>query len=60
VTLDIEPEAFAGNSPLILASVLARFFALYTSANSFVRLSLQQSGETVMRWPAMTGRQCLI
>jgi len=60
VTLDIEPEAFVGNSPLLLASVLARFFALYTCANSFVRLSLRQSGETVMRWPAMSGRQCLI
>jgi len=60
VTLDIEPEAFVGNSPLVLASVLARFFALYTSANSFVRLTLRQGGETVMRWPPMTGRQCLI
>ena len=60
VTLDIEPEAFVGNSPLVLASVLSRFFALYTSANSFVRLTLRQGGETVMRWPPMTGRQCLI
>ncbi len=42
------------------ASVLSRFFALYTTANSFVRLTLRQGGETVKRWPAMTGRQCLI
>jgi type VI secretion system protein ImpG len=60
ITLDIEPEAFVGNSPLVLASVLSRFFALYSSANSFVRLSLRQGGETVKRWPAMSGRQCLI
>lgn len=60
ITLDIEPEAFVGNSPLVLASVLSRFFALYTSANSFVRLSLRHGGETVKRWPAMSGRQCLI
>lgn len=60
ITLDIEPEAFVGTSPLVLASVLSRFFALYTTANSFVRLTLRQRGETVKRWPAMSGRQCLI
>ncbi len=60
VTLEFDPDAFAGTSPLVLASVLARFFALYTSANSFVRLSVLRSGEPWMRWPAMSGRQCLI
>lgn len=60
ITLDFDPEAFVGTSPLVLAAVLSRFFALYTTANSFVRLSLRQGGETVMRWPAMSGRQCLI
>lgn len=60
VTLDVEPEAFVGNSPLVLASVLSRFFALYTSANSFIRLTLRQGNETVKRWPAMSGRQCLV
>lgn len=60
VTLEFDPDAFAGASPLVLASVLARFFALYTTANSFVRLSVQRAGEPWMRWPAMSGRQCLI
>lgn len=60
ITLDVEPEAFVGTSPLVLASVLWRFFALYTTANSFVRLTLRQGGETIKRWPAMSGRQCLI
>lgn len=60
ITLDIDPEAFVGNSSLVLASVLSRFFALYTTANSFVRLTLCQGGETVKRWPAMSGRQCLV
>ncbi len=60
VTLVIEPEAFVGNSPVVLAGVLSRFFALYTSANSFVRLTLRQGNETVKRWPAMSGRQCLV
>ncbi len=60
VTLDVEPEAFVGHSPMVLAGVLSRFFALYTTANSFVRLSLRQGGETVRRWPPMTGTQCLV
>lgn len=60
VTLEFDPEAFAGGSPLVLASVLARFFALYTTANSFVRLSVLRGGEPWMQWPAMSGRQWLI
>ena len=60
ISLEFDPEAFVGTSPLVLAGVLSRFFALYTTANSFVRLSVRQGGEQVMRWPAMSGRQCLI
>ena len=60
VVLEFEPDAFVGNSPLVLASVLSRFFALYTSANSFVRLTVDRGGERWMQWPAMSGRQCLI
>ncbi len=60
IELEFDADAFAGTSPLVLAGVLARFFALYTSANSFVRLSVTRGGETWMQWPAMTGRQCLI
>jgi type VI secretion system protein ImpG len=60
IELVFDTGAFAGSSPLVLAGVLARFFALYTSANSFVRLSVRRNGEPWMQWPAMTGRQCLI
>lgn len=60
IELEFNRDAFAGSSPLVLAGVLARFFALYTSANSFVRLSVCRGGEPWMQWPAMTGRQCLI
>jgi type VI secretion system protein ImpG len=59
IELEFDRDAFAGSSPLVLAAVLARFFALYTSANSFVRLSVVHAGEPWLRWPAMTGRQCL-
>lgn len=60
ITLEFDPQDFVGTSPLVLAGVLSRFFALYTAANSFVRLSVKQGEELVMRWPAMSGRQCLI
>ncbi|KRB67887.1 type VI secretion system baseplate subunit TssF [Noviherbaspirillum sp. Root189] len=60
ISLEFDVEAFVGTSPLVLAGVLSRFFALYTAANSFVRLSVQRGGEPWMQWPAMSGRQCLI
>ena len=60
IILEFDAEAFVGTSPLVLAGVLSRFFALYTAANSFVRLSVWRGGEPWMQWPAMTGRQCLI
>jgi type VI secretion system protein ImpG len=60
IILEFDADAFVGTSPLVLASVLSRFFALYTAANSFVRLSVWRSGEPWMQWPAMSGRQCLI
>lgn len=60
VVLEFDPDAFVGTSPLVLAGVLSRFFALYTSANSFVRLAVWRGGEPWMQWPAMSGRQCLI
>ncbi|NEX64798.1 type VI secretion system baseplate subunit TssF [Noviherbaspirillum galbum] len=60
IRLEFDAEAFVGTSPLVLAGVLSRFFALYTSANSFVRLAVHRNAEPWMQWPAMSGRQCLI
>ncbi len=60
IVLEFDADAFVGTSPLVLAGVLSRFFALYTSANSFVRLAVWRNGEPWMQWPAMSGRQCLI
>ncbi|KAB8044236.1 type VI secretion system baseplate subunit TssF [Janthinobacterium aquaticum] len=59
IVLEFDADAFVGTSPLVLAGVLSRFFALYTSANSFVRLAVWRAGEPWMQWPAMSGRQCL-
>lgn len=60
IVLEFDADAFVGTSPLVLAGVLSRFFALYTSANSFVRLAVWRGGEPWMQWPSMSGRQCLI
>lgn len=60
IVIEFDLAAFTGSSALLLASVLARFFALYTSANSFVRLTVERDGETWMEFPPMTGRQALI
>lgn len=60
IVIEFDLAAFAGSSALLLASVLARFFALYTSANSFVRLTVERDSETWMEFPPMAGRQALI
>lgn len=60
IAIEFDTDAFAGSSPLMLASVLSHFFALYTTANSFVRLTVLRNGETWMAFPPMTGRQALI
>jgi len=60
VTLEFDLDAFAGNSPLVLAGVLARFFALYTTVNSFVQVKVERNGELWKRWSALAGRQSIL
>ncbi len=60
VSVEFDEAAFAGGSPLLLSAVLARFFALYTTVNTFVRLSVLRRGEVWKQWPPMTGRQTLL
>lgn len=60
IVIEFDTYCFAGASALMLAGVLARFFALYTTANSFVRLTVRRGEEDWMTWPPMTGRQALI
>jgi len=56
-----QESAFDGFSPLLLGSVLERFFAKYTSINSFTELTLStvERGE-VKQWPIRTGSSLLI
>lgn len=57
ISLHFEEEAFAGASPLLLGAVLARFFSMYTSINSFVRLVVHRRGEVWKRWDSLNGQQ---
>ncbi|MEP9321730.1 type VI secretion system baseplate subunit TssF [Paraburkholderia phymatum] len=60
VAVEFDPETFVGGSPLLLGAVLARFFAMYTSVNSFVRLVVRRGDETWKQWEPMTGCQQLL
>jgi type VI secretion system protein ImpG len=60
VILEFEEEAFVGGSPLLMSAVLARFFAMYTSINSFVRLGVRRGDETWKQWEPMSGRQLVL
>ena len=57
VILEFDDEAFVGGSPLMMSAVLARFFAMYTSVNSFVRLAVRRGDEVWKQWEPMSGRQ---
>jgi type VI secretion system protein ImpG len=59
VTLTFDENAYMGSGAFLMASVLQRFFALYTSVNSFAQLvirSTQREGEW-KRWPPIAGEQ---
>jgi type VI secretion system protein ImpG len=60
VTVEFDPESFVGGSPLLMGAVLARFFAMYTSVNSFVRLVVRRGDEIWKQWEPMTGCQQLL
>lgn len=62
ITLRFNNDMYVGGSAFALASVLNRFFALYTSVNSFTQLvirSNQRKGEW-KRWQPMTGEQIVL
>lgn len=60
VNVEFDADAFVGGSPLLMAAVLARFFALCTSVNSFVRLVVCRGDEIWKQWEPMTGCQPLL
>jgi type VI secretion system protein ImpG len=60
IWLDIDESNFVGGSILIFCGVLARFFALYTTTNSYTRVGVMRNGEIWRQWPPFAGWQCLI
>lgn len=60
VSLEFDEEAFVGGSSLMMSAVLARFFAMYTSVNSFVQLAVRHGDEVRKQWDPMTGRQVVL
>jgi type VI secretion system protein ImpG len=58
VTLECDESGFQGTGVFLLGSVLERFFAKYTSINSFTEMVLRtpQRGE-IMRWPTTSGQR---
>jgi type VI secretion system protein ImpG len=60
IAVQFDAESFVGSSPLLLSAVLSRFFAMYTSINSFARLVSRGRDETWKQWPPMSGLQPLL
>jgi len=61
VTLEFDPQAWGSGGLYGLAAVLARFLALHTTVNSFVRTRAVLRGrpEAVGQWPARAGARAL-
>jgi type VI secretion system protein ImpG len=60
VRLEIDPDAFVGSSSVLFSAVLAHFFALYTTVNSFIELGIWRGDECLVQWPPMSGSQELL
>jgi type VI secretion system protein ImpG len=62
ITLEFDETRYVGSSAFLMASVLNRYFALYTSINSFTQLvarSAQREG-IWKQWPPMVGEQFIL
>jgi type VI secretion system protein ImpG len=59
VELEFDEEQYAGSGVFLLASVLERFFGLYSAVNSYSRLAARtrQRRGLLKRWPARVGEQ---
>jgi type VI secretion system protein ImpG len=59
VELLFDEEQYSGSGVFLMASVLERFFRLYSAVNSYSRLTVrtQQRSSVVKRWPARVGEQ---
>ena len=60
VTIEFDEQNFVGTGVFLLASVLERFLGLYSSLNSFSRLTATTQKGLLKRWPPRTGEQILL
>ncbi len=62
VALELDEQKYLGTGMFLFASVLERFFGLYTSVNSFSQLVAKgkQSEGYFKRWPPRAGAQSLL
>ena len=61
LTVEVEEAAFAGVGALTFGAVLERFFARYSTINSFTETCLVSSTRGLLRrWPARVGRMRLL
>lgn len=62
ITLTFDPNAIDHAAAYLFGSILDRFFGLYTSINSFTRLTVMMKGvsEPVCRWPARAAERPLV
>jgi type VI secretion system protein ImpG len=59
IDTELDEEQFAGSGAFLLASILERFFGLYSAVNSFtqLRVTTRQRKGVVWAWPPRTGEQ---
>lgn len=62
IALEFDPAAIDRPSAFLFGSVLDRFFSLYTSVNSFTRLTIGMKGQSrpIARWPARAAERPLL
>jgi type VI secretion system protein ImpG len=62
IGITFDESMYVGHSALMMSAVLSRFFALYTSVNTFTQLVVhsRQRQEEWKRWPPLSGAQNLL
>jgi len=62
VKLELDEQQYVGSGAFLMAAVLERFLALYTSINSFVQTvaTTQQREGEFKRWPPRAGEQIVL
>ncbi|MBM3784863.1 MAG: type VI secretion system baseplate subunit TssF [Acidobacteria bacterium] len=62
VNIELDEDQFVGAGGYLFAALLDRFLALYTTMNSFTRVTVRtkQRREVLGQWPPRAGRQILV